>query len=412
MKSNDVFRQGRIGVLFVHFGEDWIRGSETVLLDLLANLDRSIFEPFVWCNSAALLDACRSLRVTTYRSDFVCYFDYNSPPFSPRRYAALLSEGCALVRRHDIGVLHANGAAPAQWLVPIGHLTRRRVLAHLHIGYLRRSRYATLLHAVDLVVGVSGHVTEGLLVDGIKPARIKVIHNGVDMRRLPPSATDLRTTLAIPATATVVSTIGSLIPRKGHDVLLRAFAKLPCAAAPPHLLLGGDGEAMADLEALANGLGVSDRVHFLGYAGDVAAIYQASDIFALASRNESFGLVLAEAACFGLPVVATRVGGIPEVVSDGETGLLVPPDDVAAMAGALSALVADSSLRERLGAAGCRRVAAQFNTHGMTMAIEECWKQLSSGPPPRPLPLRVFPHLAPYARLLAKRVPTTKPASP
>jgi glycosyltransferase involved in cell wall biosynthesis len=168
---------------------------------------------------------------------------------------------------------------------------------------------------------------------------------------------------------------------------------------------------MADLKALASELGVADQVHFLGYTSDVAGIYEAGDVFALASRNESFGLVLAEAACFGLPVVATRAGGIPEVVSESETGLLVPPDDVPALSRALSALIADPSLRERLGAAGRLRVASQFTVQGMTSAMEECWRQLALGPPPRPLPLRLFSNLAPYARLLDGRRHIETPAS-
>ena len=153
-------------VLFTHYGDEWIRGSEMQLLDLLAALDRSSVSPVVWCNGLDMEQASKAAGYPTYRSRFAYYMDYDSPRFSPSKFQAIVREGRAICRRHSIRVLHANSAAPVQWLVPLGLGEHLPVLAHLHIDYLRRSRFALLLHAATLLVGVSNQVTEGPLQDG------------------------------------------------------------------------------------------------------------------------------------------------------------------------------------------------------------------------------------------------------
>lgn len=381
-------------VLFTHFGADWIRGSEHVLLDLLTHLDRSKIEPVVWCNATAMAEACRALGLTTYQSPFEFYFDYDRPRFSPRRYAALIREGVRIVRRHGIAVLHSNSAAPSQWLAPVAVLTRRPLLAHLHIDYLRRSRYALLLHMADLIVGVSNQVNDGFREDGVSAGRLRVIYNGIDFARIPPAKSDLRAKLGIAAGAPVIASVGSLVRRKGHDILIRAVATLPTGEAAPHLVLGSDGEARPDLQVLAKSLGIADRVHFLGYTDDLVAIYEAADIFCLASRADAFGLVLAEAGHFGLPVVSTRVGGIPEVIAHEESGILVPPEDVPALAAALSRLIADPAERRRLGEGGRRRADSIFTVDRMAREFEDSYATLAAKPH------RLFSGVESYKRLL------------
>ncbi|HVJ52734.1 MAG TPA: glycosyltransferase family 4 protein [Aliidongia sp.] len=369
-----------ISVLFTHFGDDWIRGSETVLLDLLRSLDQSRIRPVVWCNGAEMEEAARAAGYPTYRSEFRHFLDYSSPRLSPAFFAGLVKRCRALCREHDIRVLHANSAAPVQWLVPAGFGARLPVLAHLHIDYLRRSRYVLLLHAATLAVGVSRQVIDGLIADGMAPERTKIIHNGIDTSRLGGSATDLRAALGIPADAFTVMTAGSLIERKGHDLLIRAFQSLPLEPVPPRLLILGDGPERERLAALAASLGLEDRIHFLGHTKEVGAAYRAADLFALASRGDSFGLVLAEAGHFELPSVSTRVGGIPEVVIDEETGLLVPPDDVPALAAALAKLMADPARREQLGRAAAARVEAMFTVERMARRFEETYAALAAIP--------------------------------
>ncbi|HEY3911457.1 MAG TPA: glycosyltransferase family 4 protein [Stellaceae bacterium] len=367
-------------ILFTHYGDPWIRGSEQLLLDLLAHLDPARVRPIVWCNQVAMADATRALGFPTYRSDFEIYFDYECPRFHLGRYRAQMRAARELVRKHQIRVLHSNSAGPCQWLMPVARSARLPLLAHLHIGYLRRSRYAFLLHQASLVVGVSRQVIEPFLDDGMEADKTQVIYNGIDFSRLrPKTSADPRRQLGIANDATVVSAIGSLIRRKGQDVLLRAFG-LIAPTCNMHLLIVGDGPEQANLERLAAELGLRARVQFLGYSADIGGICAASDMVALASRMDSFGLVLVEAGYFNLPVVATAVGGIPEVIEDGVTGLLVPPEDPQAVAAALARLIDDRDYRERLGRAGKKRVDALFGVDRMVRDFHETYDRLDRLP--------------------------------
>jgi glycosyltransferase involved in cell wall biosynthesis len=369
--------QGSLPILFTHFGDQWIRGSETLLLDLLAKLDLARVRPVVWCNGAAMADACRAAGFATHRTDFTYYFDAASPPFSVRDFAALVREGKALARQYGIRVLHANSAAPTQWLLPVARALQLPLLAHLHIDYLRRSRFALLLHQADLIVGVSRQVVEDLIRDGVPEARIAVIYNGIDWGRITAHpATDLRPSLGIPEDTVVFGSVGSLIRRKGHDVLLAAMSRVS-GRTPPHLIIASDGPERNSLQRLASSLGIADRTHFLGYHDPIADLYNSCDVMALASRTEAFGLVLAEAGYFARPAVATRVGGIPEVVLDGETGLLVPPDDVPALASALSRISEDGSLRTQLGLAAQVRAQQAFSAERMAKQFHAEYDRLA-----------------------------------
>lgn len=391
-----------IPVLFTHFGDEWIRGSETALLDLLSALDKERVRPVVWCNAAEMAAAACSAGYPTHRSDFRYFFDYSSPRPNLSCLLELVRTCRALCRTYGIRVLHANSAAPAQWLVPAGFGARLPVLVHLHISYLRRSRYVLLLHRATLAVGVSRQVINDLLADGMAPARTRVIYNGINVARLNRSAIDLKGLLKIPAGAFVIATTGSLITRKGHDVLIRAFASLS-AEPMPHLLILGDGPERNSLEALATSLGIAERVHFLGYIKDFVEVYQAADLFALASRGDAFGLVLAEAGYFSLPSVSTRVGGIPEVIAHEKTGLLVPPDDVAAFSSALERLMRDKTLRARFGSAAAARVEAMFTVERMAREFEEAYATLAAIPAARLGWRGATRGLLPYLRLIGAR---------
>lgn len=368
-----------IKVLFAHYGEEWIRGSETLLIDLLRGLDPSKVRPVIWCNGAKLEEACRREGWQTFRSDFELYLDYDSPRVDVRKYLGLVREAKKLIGEIKPAVIHVNSAGPAQWMLPAAMACKVPSVVHLHIDYLPRSRIVFLTHAATRVVGVSKQVLEGPLADGLPPERSEVIYNGIDFARIPASSTDLRKTLGIDAGAFVVTTAGSLIRRKGHDVLIRAFADMRIDR-PSHLLIPSGGPERASLEALVAELGLSDRVHFLGYIDDIPSVYQAADVFGLASRADAFGLVLAEAGHFGLPACATTVGGIPEVVANGETGLLVPPDDRAAFASALSRLAGDADLRQKMGDAARVRVGSMFSSQEMARRFENLYDVVRQEP--------------------------------
>jgi glycosyltransferase involved in cell wall biosynthesis len=372
--------QRPLPVLFTHFGDQWIRGSETLLLDLLRYLDRSRIQPIVWCNGAEMADVCRQSGYVTHQTDFEYYLDAGSPPFNFRKYSALVREAKEIARRHGVRVLHANSAAPTQWLVPAARSLKLPLLTHMHIDYLRRSRFALLLHQADLLVGVSAQVLEGPIADGVPQSRTQVIYNGIDFKRLTAEpATNLRAALGIPADVLTVGAVGSLIRRKGHDLLIRAMAAMAGEKAP-HLLVASDGPEREPLKKLAAELGVSNRVHFLGYHDPILDLYETSDVIALASRADAFGLVLAEAGYCRRPVVATRVGGIPEVIVHEKTGLLVPPDNVEELVKAFSRLAENPDWRRALGEGGYARAVNVFSAQRMAAEFHETYERLAGTP--------------------------------
>ena len=188
-----------------------------------------------------------------------------------------------------------------------------------------------LQHWCKYVVAASKAIGESLVRCGINKKRIRVIYDAVDLSRITgarPAA--LRSELSL-GNAFIYLFVGRLTPQKGVDVLLRSFARQGAGV----LLIAGDGPERGSLEKLVGELGIEKNTFFLGVRGDVPSLMRAADCFVLASRLEGLGLVLVEAIASGLPVVASNVDGIPEVVEDGATGMLVAPEDVEAFAGAM-----------------------------------------------------------------------------
>jgi glycosyltransferase involved in cell wall biosynthesis len=172
-----------------------------------------------------------------------------------------------------------------------------------------------------------------------------------------------------------------LRPKYGPDVLLDALARLPDGSW--QATIAGDGPLRPALEAKARELGVADRVRFVGWRphAELPDLLRGADVFVMPSREEEFGVAAAEASAVGLPVVATRVGGVPEIVVDGETGLLVPPKDPEALASALALLATNADLRGRLGRQGRERVAERFAWPACVDRMEAIYRVVASRPP-------------------------------
>jgi glycosyltransferase involved in cell wall biosynthesis len=197
---------------------------------------------------------------------------------------------------------------------------------------------------------------------GIPAIRVDLVRNGVDVARFHPSA-------LAPAAGLRVVWLGLMVPVKRLDVLLAALAAVPDVTA----VLAGDGPLRAEVERAAAPLG--ERVTFPGFVADPAPVLAAADVFVLPSAAENCPLALLQAMATGLPVVASRVGGIPEVVTDREHGLLVPPGDPAPLAAALTALAADPALRVRLGAAARARAEAGLSLAACADGLEASYER-------------------------------------
>jgi len=178
--------------------------------------------------------------------------------------------------------------------------------------------------------------------------------------------------------ATVLTHIGRFAVQKNHALLVEAFAQVR-ADAPLYLLLVGGGELENTVREQVAALGLQERVRFLGVRADVADILRASDMFVLSSRWEGNPLSVMEAMAAGLPVVSTAVGGVPELVREGVTGLLVPSEDAGALAQAMQALVDDPVRRQAMGAAARRHAVAHFDIRHTVRGYEQLYERLLSG---------------------------------
>ena len=211
------------------------------------------------------------------------------------------------------------------------------------------------------------------LVPDIGP--VAVTPFGVDTDRFAPRPQ--------PHDGIVIGTVKTLAPKYGIDLLLRAFAQLRSAADPSaalSLVIVGDGPQRAELEALSRTLGIAAHVRFVGAVphAEVPQWLNRFDLYVAASRldSESFGVAVLEASACGLPVVVSDVGGLPEVVVQGETGSVVPREDVAALAQAIARLVVAPELRRRLGAAGRERVLAHYGWPHSIDAMLRCFERV------------------------------------
>jgi glycosyltransferase involved in cell wall biosynthesis len=218
----------------------------------------------------------------------------------------------------------------------------------------------------DGVVAVSAQAQQSFLDRhrGLPTAPIQVIENGILLATESGNNSEARAALGI-ADATVLTTVARLVALKDIGTLLRAFERCSPGERNLLLLLVGDGECRQELETLAGELGIAPRVRFMGFRDDIEGILSASDLFVLSSLTEGMPLSVLEAMAAGLPVVATRVGGVPELVTDGETGLLVAPKDPEALAAALLSLIEDRSSRLRMGRAARARIEESFSFTAM-----------------------------------------------
>ncbi len=246
-------------------------------------------------------------------------------------------------------------------------------------GQLRRFLDRLTSPLADRVVAVSESV--GAFVRetvGISPQRVVVIPNGIDLARCQTALTpaEARDRLGLPADVPVIGTIGTLRPVKGTDMLLQAFALLQGEFPTAQLLIVGDGVERESLRVLAVELGLSAKTTFTGNRSDVGDLLAAMTVFCLPSHWEGLPLAALEAMCAGLPLVATRVGGTPEVVRDGETGRLVPPADPEAMAQAVAGFLRDPVRSAAIGATGRRWVEENYTRARMVERNEALYREL------------------------------------
>ena len=254
-------------------------------------------------------------------------------------------------------------------------------IAHAEFGRFNRGRLLTPLgrHVLANSEQIKGNIARYFRVP---TERITVIRNAVTTNVVRASEDAVRafeTKWSIPADAVVVACVAVMIDGKGHDVLLAAWREVRRDFPHAVLVLTADGYLRGGLEVLAGQLGIQESVRFVGFVPDLSVVYSRASLVVLASRSEGQSLTLLEAFAYGLPVVATSVGGIPEVVLPGETGLLVEPDDAPGFARAMKRLMGDADLRRRLGQAGRQLVVDRHSTATRAAALGTYFRALTNG---------------------------------
>jgi glycosyltransferase involved in cell wall biosynthesis len=339
-------------------------GAEVVLGHLLAELDPAVRVTVVGTDAAVVG------RLAGARPSAGAVVVPRVMSRSDVRAALLVWRELRRLRPDIIQVNLPSPASARQLLLIATTLPGTRVVAvehlpaPLHTPAARRLKRLTSRRlAAHVAVGQQTAADVERIV-GLRQGSVRVVPNGV-----PATST---TATYRPGRATLIGTVGRLEPRKGVDVLLTALHRLPGA----RLHVVGTGPLATEVAGLARELGVGDRCELIGWSEEVDRVLAEWDIFVLASRAEGMSLAVLQAMHVGLPVVVTDVGSVRELVVDGKTGLVVPPDDPAALTAALERLLADADLREQLGRAARRRAQADFGAATMARRYEGIYAEL------------------------------------
>jgi glycosyltransferase involved in cell wall biosynthesis len=254
----------------------------------------------------------------------------------------------------------------------------RRVDFRVDGSWLRRRKYRS--RRVDRYLAISSAVELELLRAGVPPARIRRVPSGIDFSRFEGLIPDgrLRESLGLAAHALLFCNVAALAPHKDQATLLRAFAAYRQRGGDGHLLILGEGELRAPLERLRAELKLGACVHMPGFAAEVLPKLAGCDVFVLSSRTEGLGTSVLDAMALGRCVLATRAGGIPDAVEDGHSGLLVPPEDPAALAEAMLRLAHDEALRHRL-ADRARESVRRFDVRETVRSTHAVYAELWGG---------------------------------
>lgn len=314
-------------------------------------------------------------------------------PVDPRRDVVAVRQLSRLIRDFRPHVIHTH-TAKAGFVGRAAAQARRHppVIVHTFHGHVLegyfgrgktlafRSVERALARRTDALIGVSEPTVSDLVRLRVAPrSKFRVIPLGLDLQPFAeasaPMGEDLRSELGIARDEVVFTFVGRIVPIKRVDLLIRAFARASRESAGLRLVLVGDGDIRPGLEQLADGLGIRDRVTFLGYRRDLVRIAAASDVAVISSDNEGTPVSLIEAAAAGVPAVATDVGGVRTIV-DETTGRLVPRGDEGALAEALTALASDHALRRRLGAGARDRALGSFSIERLIGDIDRLYEQL------------------------------------
>jgi glycosyltransferase involved in cell wall biosynthesis len=350
-------------------------GSERQLVEIAKALNPSRFAVHVGC-----------FHPEGFRSDELSRQGIpilHLPVYSFRSIAAIRGalQLVRYLRRHRIRLVHTFDTPMNCFAAPVARVFGAPVVLSSQRASRRlSSRWEQfVLRATDRLVDaviVNCEAMRRHMIDdeGVRPERLRFCYNGLDTERFRPLA-KLRPP-ALAGASLVIGVVCALRPEKGLPTLLEAFAKVVSGRSGLRLAIVGSGPMLEPLQALSIELGVQDRCHFEPSTSDVAAWLRAIDIFVLPSLSEALSNALMEAMACGCAVVASAVGGNPELVSDGATGLLFQAGNAGELADRLQRLIVDENLRTRVGAAASDKVRQRFSIEASVQKMEEIYEEL------------------------------------
>jgi glycosyltransferase involved in cell wall biosynthesis len=379
-------RARRARILYYYSSQQFDTGSPKALVTMVDALDREVYEPVFWAaGPGPLVDELVARRVEVIRGP-----THDVGYRHPLRAARHVITKARALRQLRIDLLHVNEFGWNLDLVMGAALARVPIVLHVHNPLSVEFRNLHRFLAAKVVFVSGRHRDETRYLHRIRHKTL-VLHNAIDVARFG-GGRSLRRELGFDHSHVVVGTVAQISHGKGIDIVLEAARRLvPEAGELRFVIIGrariGEEAYAASIMRSAEAPALQDRVRFLGRRADIPDLLASMDIFLLPTRDETFGIVLLEAMAAGLPVVASRVGGIPEIVSSDEVGWLVPPDDPSAVTGALAELIRDRELRVLFGEKARKSLVGHFDlqTHGMR--LHEIYQDLL-GPDRRRHPAR------------------------
>ena len=349
-------------------------GSERQMALIAGALDRSKFEPMVGCFRPAGLRG-RDLERAGIRVEHFPIYSFASSQTVTGAWRL-----ARFIRKRGIKLVHAFDYPQAVFAVPVARFFTDAVpvssqRSHRDLippGYRKLVRMADRLSSAIVVncEFVRRHLEED---ERVASSRIRLCYNGVDLEEF--SAAELARPAALPSDTLVIGVVCALRPEKGLEDLLEAFQKIR-ATRPAKLAIVGSGPMSGELESLARALGIAGDCIFVPATDQVAVWLHAMDLFVLPSRSEAFSNALMEAMACGCPVVASDVGGNPELIRHGETGMLFRAGDAGALAAMLELLLGNDSLRRRLASRGMQWVHENFSIQASAQRMGEIYTEL------------------------------------
>ncbi|MBE3576270.1 MAG: glycosyltransferase [Limnochordales bacterium] len=366
-------RRPRVLYVIPNFGSG---GAERIVSSLIVGIDRSRYD----VAAVSLFGRTTTdVQEAIDRASVPVWYLGKHVGFDPRMYWRL----SRVLREYRPDIVHTHKYV-LRYLFPFLFGRHDWIVVHTvhNVPEKEVDRIGLLIHRICFSRGVVPVAIASRVAEGLKELyKINepvVIPNGIDVhayRSLRGMRNQWRQELGLSSEEIVFVCVASLRPQKNHRLLLRAFARVVAQAPHARLLLAGDGPERPQLESLASELGVSSRVSFLGFRRDTPKVLCASDVFVLASDWEGNPLAVMEAMAAGKPVIATAVGGVPELIEDGRSGILIRAGDEGALVRAMVQLT-NSAVREAMGRSAEERASARFSAKGMIDGYELLYERL------------------------------------